>query len=248
MPAVGSMRFRQPAERSPWSGVFEAFSTAPAPQQAKTVGVGLRGATHVDEDCLYLNVYAPAQVAQPLPVFVWIYGGGFIHGDGSDPLFDGSNLAAAGAMVVVTINYRLGVWGFVPFARAQRRSSRPDRRVRMGEAQHRGFRRRPRQRDDCRRIGGRHERLQPAGRSVCARSVSPCDRAERRRRQRCDARSGRRNGRRRCARNSGSDPDDADVASLLRAQHAVMQSSAAGASRKPDTAARRRRRAAGRIR
>lgn len=113
-PAVGAARFRQPTERAPWAGVFEAFSTAPAPQQAKTVGVGLRGAARVDEDCLYLNVYAPAHVMQPLPVFVWIYGGGFIHGDGSDPLFDGSNLAAAGAMVVVTINYRLGVWGFVP--------------------------------------------------------------------------------------------------------------------------------------
>jgi para-nitrobenzyl esterase len=113
-PAVGGARFRAPAERAPWTGVFEAFSSAPAPQQAKTVGVGLRGATRVDEDCLYLNVYAPAEVVQPLPVFVWIYGGGFIHGDASDPLFDGSNLAAAGAMVVVTINYRLGVWGFVP--------------------------------------------------------------------------------------------------------------------------------------
>ncbi len=113
-PAVGASRFLRPQPPLPWNGVVAASSAGPAPQQARTVGVGLRGATRVDEDCLYLNVFAPAQTLELLPVFVWIYGGGFIHGDGADPLFDGSNLASAGGMVVVTLNYRLGVWGFVP--------------------------------------------------------------------------------------------------------------------------------------
>jgi para-nitrobenzyl esterase len=115
-PAVGAARFVRPRAPVPWDGVFDASNAGPAPQQARTVGVGLRGATRVDEDCLYLNVFAPAQASEPVPVFVWIYGGGFIHGDGADPLFDGSNLATAGRMVVVTINYRLGVWGFVPLS------------------------------------------------------------------------------------------------------------------------------------
>ena len=67
------------------------------------------------EDCLYLNVFAPgARAAQLRPVFVWIYGGGYLHGDGADPLFDGSNLARSQDLVVVTINYRLGLWGFAP--------------------------------------------------------------------------------------------------------------------------------------
>ena len=84
-----------------------------------------------------LNVFAPTEASEPLPVFVWIYGGGFIHGDGADPLFDGSNLAAAGSMVVVTINYRLGVWGFVPVRERNVGLARPDRRAGVGEAQHR---------------------------------------------------------------------------------------------------------------
>lgn len=63
------------------------------------------------EDCLYLNVYAPASPGPPRPVLVWIHGGAFSTGSGT--LYDGSQLAELGDLVVVTINYRLGVFGFV---------------------------------------------------------------------------------------------------------------------------------------
>lgn len=220
-PAVAATRFRKPVHPEPWSGVFEASSPAPAPQQAKTVGVGLRGAARVDEDCLCLNVYAPANVAQPLPVFVWIYGGGFIHGDGSDPLFDGSNLAAAGAMVIVTINYRLGVWGFVPVH--ERNVGLRDQIAALEWI-----------RGNIAAFGGDPGNVTVAGESAGAMSVCNLLAAPSARGlfHRAIAQSG-------AADNIASraqadetaavlreeletDPDDADVASLLRAQHAVM--------------------------
>jgi para-nitrobenzyl esterase len=64
-----------------------------------------------NEDCLYLNVYTPQPAARGLPVMVWIHGGGFVLGAGSD--YDGSALAAKGNLIVVTINYRLGPFGFL---------------------------------------------------------------------------------------------------------------------------------------
>ena len=67
----------------------------------------------MDEDCLYLNVYRPAKPASDdLPVMVWIHGGGYTTGSGSQALYDGANLARKG-VVVVTINYRLGAFGFL---------------------------------------------------------------------------------------------------------------------------------------
>jgi para-nitrobenzyl esterase len=112
---LGALRFRRPEPAPKWRGDRAAIDSAPAPQQDKAVGVGLRGAAVCSEDCLYLNVFAPAERATHLrPVFFWIYGGGYLHGDGADPLFDGSNLARSQDLVVVTINYRLGLWGFAP--------------------------------------------------------------------------------------------------------------------------------------
>ena len=113
-PAMGANRFRLPKRMPPWSGARPAVEAAAAPSQEKTVGVGVRGAARVSEDCLYLNVFAPTGTSLRRPVLVWIYGGGYIHGDGADPLFDGSHLARSQDLVVVTINYRLGLWGFAP--------------------------------------------------------------------------------------------------------------------------------------
>ncbi len=67
----------------------------------------------MSEDCLNLNIFTPARDDAERPVMVWIFGGGYVNGDGADPMFDGRALAEAGNVVVVTINYRLGVFGFL---------------------------------------------------------------------------------------------------------------------------------------
>lgn len=104
-PPVAALRWAAPQPAPPWHGVKPAtrFSAACA-QTAEWV-------THPkSEDCLYLNVWAPA-TTQKLPVLVWIHGGGFYGGTAAQAGFDGANLARRGA-VVVTFNYRLGVFGF----------------------------------------------------------------------------------------------------------------------------------------
>ena len=85
-----------------------------APQNALDVGVlpGMEVGRQ-DEDCLYLNVYTPAADAGRRPVMVWIHGGAFVLGAGSQLLYDGAALARRGDVVVVTINYRLGALGFL---------------------------------------------------------------------------------------------------------------------------------------
>ncbi len=114
-PATGARRFLHPQPVQRWHEPLTAFDRRPAPPQSKTVGPGIRGAySQTSEDCLHLNIFAAAPAATPHPVMVWIFGGGYINGDAADPLFDGTNLARAEHLVVVTINYRLGVWGFAP--------------------------------------------------------------------------------------------------------------------------------------
>lgn len=123
-PPVGAHRWQSPQPPLSWDGVKVASSYGPPCAQP-----ALRGRAEVSnissEDCLYLNIWAP-QSASPLPVMVWIHGGGFQNGMGSSPTYDGSLLAAQG-VVVVTINYRLGVFGFLAHrelsAESPRRSS-----------------------------------------------------------------------------------------------------------------------------
>ncbi len=105
-PPVGELRWRPPAPVVPWDGVRDAGEAEPICVQGGGQGVGQ------SEDCLFLNVWAPAETAEPLPVLYWIHGGGYTGGSGSTSIYDGSWLAAAGA-VVVTINYRLNVFGFL---------------------------------------------------------------------------------------------------------------------------------------
>ena len=112
--SVGRLRFQRPQRMPRWQGDRSAVGYAPGPPQEKTVGVGVRGATRSAEDCLYLNVFSSTRSSRRRAVLVWIYGGGYLHGDAGDALFDGSNLARAQDLVVVTFNYRLGVWGFAP--------------------------------------------------------------------------------------------------------------------------------------
>lgn len=116
-PPVGSLRWRAPEPVAPWTGVRDATRPSAVcyqmvvkpwdPYPADFVADG-----PVSEDCLYLNVWKPAHPQAKLPVYVFIHGGGFRGGAGSLGIYDGSDLAAKGA-VVVTINYRVGAFGFL---------------------------------------------------------------------------------------------------------------------------------------
>jgi para-nitrobenzyl esterase len=111
-PPVGALRWRPPAAAASWSGVRDATQFGPSCPQALT-GNPLLPPGPISEDCLYLNVYAPAVNSDDQggrPVLVWIHGGGLVQDGARD--YDGSELAADG-VVVVTINYRLGALGFL---------------------------------------------------------------------------------------------------------------------------------------
>lgn len=106
-PPVGSLRWHAPLPAESWQGIKLANKFAPAPIQAGSPAPGK------SEDSLYLNIWSPAQSNEDkMPVFVWIYGGGFSFGMSSDPLFNGTHLAEKG-VIVVTIAYRVGQLGFL---------------------------------------------------------------------------------------------------------------------------------------
>ncbi len=111
-PPTGSWRWRAPRAKQPWTGVLKANRFGPHAMQGQPYGdMGFRD-EGASEDCLYLNVWAPARPDAPkLPVMVWIHGGGFVAGAGSEPRQDGRYLAQRG-VVVVSMNYRLGIFGF----------------------------------------------------------------------------------------------------------------------------------------
>jgi para-nitrobenzyl esterase len=112
-PPVGPLRWRPPQPPAPWQGVRQAVAYGPDCVQVpmtEVPGPGFTGPS--GEDCLYLNVWTPLRKpAKPLPVMVWIYGGAYIMGAGSYPDYDGAHFAQQG-VVVVTINYRVGLFGF----------------------------------------------------------------------------------------------------------------------------------------
>lgn len=102
-------RFAAPAPPDPWKETRAADRFGPAPLQAPSDY--LPAETEYAEDCLTLNIWTP-QTNGSLPVLVWIYGGGFEGGATSAPWTDGTRLAATGPMVVVSLNYRVGAFGF----------------------------------------------------------------------------------------------------------------------------------------
>ncbi len=110
-PPVGNLRWRATQPVAPWSGVRKA--TAFGPDCAQAPGDVEKIQTTPSEDCLFVNVWRPANVEPntKLPVIVWIHGGGFVGGGSSIPWYDGSAFARKG-IVVVSLNYRLGRLGF----------------------------------------------------------------------------------------------------------------------------------------
>jgi len=115
-PPVGALRWRAPQPVAHWTATraadrFGAICMQPSPKTAES------------EDCLFLNVFRPAGKARHLPVLFWIPGGGLVAGAGSEPVYDGKALAAKG-VVVVTINYRVGRFGF--FAHPQLSAANAD--------------------------------------------------------------------------------------------------------------------------
>ncbi len=111
-PPVGNLRWKEPQPVIGWSGVRKADHFGHSPMQKKVFSDMIFRSDTTSEDCLYLNVWTPAkQDGAKLPVLVYFYGGGFMAGDGSEFRYDGESMAQKG-IVAVTVNYRLGVFGF----------------------------------------------------------------------------------------------------------------------------------------
>jgi para-nitrobenzyl esterase len=112
-PPVGDLRWKPPQPVAPWQGVKECTKFGQAPMGYYVPSVFPAYSTPPSEDCLYLNVWTPAKMtSDKLPVMVWIYGGYYRFGEGSDPAYDGEKLAQHG-VVVVNFNYRLGPLGWL---------------------------------------------------------------------------------------------------------------------------------------
>jgi para-nitrobenzyl esterase len=125
-PPLGVLRWRPPVRSKPWRGARDAAHFAANCYQAPAQPFGPWTAEFlytgpISEDCLYLNVWTPARRASRLPVLVWIHGGGFGSGSGSIPIYNGASLASHG-VVVVTLNYRLGAFGFLAHPELSRES------------------------------------------------------------------------------------------------------------------------------
>jgi para-nitrobenzyl esterase len=119
-PPVGELRWREPEPVMPWSGIrkadkFSASCIQHIVQERKPWTYEFMTHGPISEDCLYLNVWTGARsTGEKRPVFVYLYGGGFSEGSAAVPVYDGEGLAKKG-LVVVTPNYRVGVFGFLAY-------------------------------------------------------------------------------------------------------------------------------------
>ncbi len=117
-PPVGNLRWKAPQPVNAWEGVRKCISFGPSPMQASPVPFSMWSEEFlipkepISEDCLYLNVWTGAKSSKDKrPVIVWIYGGGFASGGSAVPIYDGEAMAKKG-IVFVSINYRVGIFGF----------------------------------------------------------------------------------------------------------------------------------------
>jgi para-nitrobenzyl esterase len=123
-PPVGDLRWKPPVPAAKWTGVRKATEFGAHCMQGKVFGdMNFRDAGG-SEDCLFLNIWVPAKMSESkLPVMVWIYGGGFVAGSTSEARQDGAKLAQQG-VVVVSMNYRLGIFGFLVHPELAKESER----------------------------------------------------------------------------------------------------------------------------
>jgi para-nitrobenzyl esterase len=112
-PPVGNLRWQAPQPERHWSGVRKTDAFGPRCVQGLVFSDIVTRGPEMSEDCLTLTVWAPAKTASMrMPVYVWFYGGGFSAGSSDEPRYDGESFAKKG-IVVVNVNYRLGVFGFL---------------------------------------------------------------------------------------------------------------------------------------
>jgi para-nitrobenzyl esterase len=118
-PPVKELRWKAPQPVKSWKGIKECVLLPPSAMQSKPVPFSMWSqefmapAEPLSEDCLYLNIWTEAdKTSEKRPVIVWIHGGAFTGGSGTVPLYDGSEMAGKG-VIFITINYRLGVFGFL---------------------------------------------------------------------------------------------------------------------------------------
>lgn len=113
-PPVGPLRWKPPVSLPAWSGVRKATAFGPGCVQPRSTAIGIytNPPQRTDEDCLTLNIWAP-KAADKAPVFVWIHGGALVAGYSHEGMYDGARMAERSGVVVITINYRLGILGYL---------------------------------------------------------------------------------------------------------------------------------------
>ena len=130
-PPLGALRWRAPQPATAWTSVRDAVEyqhdcmQLPFPSDAAPLG------TTPSEDCLYLNVWKPAQTTGRLPVLVWIYGGGWVNGGSSPATYSGANLAREG-ILVASFNYRIGRFGWFAHPQLTRENADNGLRINYG--------------------------------------------------------------------------------------------------------------------